>query len=310
MLKTEHSAAAIRSVIVKTPAKINLFLAIRGKRADGMHELESVFLPLPDLCDTITVTPIHGREPEITCSHPQVPVDSSNLVYQAAIAFAEEAKIPPAWHIHIDKKIPVAAGLGGGSSDGAAVLNALEEITGITLGDSRRHQMARQLGADAPFFLNPLPSLARGIGDKLDPVTLNCSIPILLLNPGGLPVSAGWAYQRIRGSFDDLMEISSIPLLKAMWEGDLEKIARNTRTRFNEPLLQKIPLLQMFFDFLRNQDSMASHVSGSGPTVFAVFNSEEQAAAAALKAEKEFSGNVWTWHGAARASKNTANSLR
>ena len=178
----------------KAPAKINLFLHITGKRADGYHTIQTIFLPLSKVADIITISATSETGIFITSDSTELPLDESNICYKAAEGFAKLAEIEPNWRIYIQKHIPIAAGLGGGSSDAAAVLKILNDNL-KQVDQLKLHQLATELGADVPFFLNPVPSIATGIGDELQPIPMNMKLNLLLINPQ-FPISAKWGYQR------------------------------------------------------------------------------------------------------------------
>ena len=152
--------------ILKAPAKLNLLLRITGKRADGFHELVTLFHPVERIADRIRMD-LASPSPGITmaCSHPDVPADSSNLIVKAASAFAQKMGLSPAWHLELVKNIPIAAGMGGGSSDAGTVLRFLaEHFPGCS--GRELNALAASIGADVPFFLDPCDAAGRGIGEK------------------------------------------------------------------------------------------------------------------------------------------------
>src|SRR4051812_41385680 len=137
----------------ESPCKINLLLNILGKRPDGFHELETVIHPI-NLCDDLVFT-TGGDVVKLTCSNPALPVDSGNLVHRAATAFRQKAQVSGGVHIHLEKRIPLAAGLGGGSGNAAITLLGLNELFGHPLTPDQLIQIASSLGSDIPFFLQP-----------------------------------------------------------------------------------------------------------------------------------------------------------
>src|SRR5690242_15402605 len=145
-----------------SPCKVNLLLNILGKRADGFHELETIMHPIK-VCDCVrferSASGIH-----LTCNHPDLPTDHRNLVYRAAALFLERADIRDGIQIRLEKNVPLAAGLGGGSSNAAITLMALNEMFGSPLTVDRLHNLAASLGSDVPFFLQGQPALASGRG--------------------------------------------------------------------------------------------------------------------------------------------------
>ena len=212
---------------METCAKVNLFLRITGKRPDGYHELENIFWPLSWLKDTVTVTLKPSGGISMECDAPGVPVDQSNLCWKAANAFLDATALPLSPHITLTKRIPVAAGLGGGSSDAAATLLELNKLAGNPLDSSSIHAIATKLGADVPFFLNPMPSLATGIGEILKPVPSQGSCHVFLANPQ-FPVPASWAYKHWHEDFID-PGTTCTKMLAFMKAGEWEKAFSDIR---------------------------------------------------------------------------------
>src|SRR3984957_2219879 len=149
----------------ESPCKVNLLLNILGKRNDGFHELETVMYPIP-LCDRLFFSRA-ATGIELTCTDATLPVDSRNLVHRAAAAFLQSAGIAEGVRIHLEKKIPQAAGLGGGSGNAATTLLGLNELFGGRLPSGKLHELAARLGSDVPFFLEAKPALATGRGEKV-----------------------------------------------------------------------------------------------------------------------------------------------
>ncbi len=174
------------------PAKINLYLHILGKRPDGFHELETLMAPI-SLGDTLEIELI-AKGIEFTCSDPALGDAKENLATRAAAIFFEEFKLTTGVRIHLEKAVPVGAGLGGGSSDAAAVLLALREITGTACSDAKLAELAARLGSDVPFFIYRTPAVCRGRGEIIEPVTLKEKLQGLLVHPG-FGVSTPWAYK-------------------------------------------------------------------------------------------------------------------
>jgi len=151
------------------PAKVNLYLKVLARREDGYHDLVTVMQPLT-LADELRLTP--GQGLSLECRHPEVPSGPRNLVWRAAEAFGAATGQVPQVHLELVKKIPVAAGLGGGSSDAAGTLLALNDRAGTPLSAEKLHELAAALGADVPFFLQRSPAVGRGIGTVLSPLDL------------------------------------------------------------------------------------------------------------------------------------------
>jgi len=174
------------------PAKINLYLHILGRRADGFHELETLMAPI-SLGDTLEIDLIPTGI-EFTCSDPTLSDAQDNLATRAARLFLEEFQLETGVRIHLEKAVPVGAGLGGGSSDAAAVLLALRSLTGIDCSNARLAELAARLGSDIPFFIYGRPAICRGRGEIIEPVTLRDTYQGLLVHPG-FGVSTPWAYK-------------------------------------------------------------------------------------------------------------------
>src|SRR6516225_6439001 len=149
----------------KSPCKVNLILNILGKRADGFHELETLMHPV-NVCDEMKFERA-GTGLQLTCSHPELPVDSRNLVYRAAASFLTAAKISDGVRIHLEKRLPLAGGIGGGSANAAVTFSALNELFGSPLTLEKLHELAAALGSDVPFFLYNKPALATGRGERV-----------------------------------------------------------------------------------------------------------------------------------------------
>lgn len=179
---------------LQAPAKINLSLYITGRRANGYHEIESLFVPVPGLADVLEISsgmPGTGCvvEPELPDCPPE-----RNLVFRAWRAYAEASGFAPDLRVRLTKRIPSGAGLGGGSSDAAVMLRWLNGHAPEALDHAALNALAAVLGADVPFFLLGRPAVARGIGEKLEPVPLDLSAYTLVLALPPVQVSTQWAY--------------------------------------------------------------------------------------------------------------------
>jgi len=264
------------------PAKINLSLAIKKKRPDGFHEIESLMVPLT-LADRLTLET--AREPGIafTCSEPSLPCDDSNLVVRAARRFFETCGKAAALRIHLEKKIPHGAGLGGGSSDAAATLDGLNGLLGSPLPPETIAGLAAELGSDVPFFLAGGAAVCRGRGERVEPVPFPQPLALLLIKPA-FGVSTPWAYQRWR----DSLEIPGVPYAPQAfpWGSLVNDLER--------PVFEKHLFLATLKRWLLAQPETAGALmSGSGSTSFAVLREEGARAALEARVKAEF-GEVWT----------------
>jgi 4-diphosphocytidyl-2-C-methyl-D-erythritol kinase len=263
---------------VRCPAKVNLYLRVVGRRPDGYHEVVTVMQPLT-LADALSVT-LAGEGISLSCDHPDLPQGDENLVWRAARKFQKETGLAPGVRLHLTKRIPVAAGLGGGSSDAAGALLALNELTGKPLPPGDLHRLASLLGADVPFFLAREPAVGRGTGTQLSPVTL---LPYwyLLVNPG-VTLSTRWVYENL-----DLASLQGLPAAEAWdpehpetWVGnDLGTVA-----------LKRFPALAELLAGLSDAGAWCQGISGSGPTLFGLFPTRETAHQAGLKLRRTFRG--------------------
>ncbi len=251
---------------VNAIAKINLYLDVLARRGDGYHEIATVFMPLAAPTDVITLAAGSAGELSVACAHPGVPGGPENLCWKAATAFAQEARLEPAWRLDLGKHIPVAAGLGGGSSDAAAVLLALDRQYPAAVAPARLAALAARLGADVPFFLNPQPALGRGIGEILTPVACGRPLEVVLVNPG-FPVPAAWAYAQ-RGRVPVPAAPPLQEMLTALAGGEPAAVAALTYNALEYAVLDKFPLVRLLRDELLAQGCLCAHVSGSGPTVY------------------------------------------
>jgi 4-diphosphocytidyl-2-C-methyl-D-erythritol kinase len=277
----------------KTPAKLNFRLKITGRRLDGYHELISLMVPI-GLSDLLEFKVI-PKGIELTCEGLRVPTDSHNLAFQAAQSFLSKTGIREGISIRLVKRIPVAAGLGGGSSDAAATLLTLNEIWSRPLSLKDLHGLATQLGADVPFFLYCRPSLAMGIGELLEPLNGWPRLWYVLVAPD-LQVSTSWAFKSLKlrltsGEYDHILNfLRHDPLpISHILENDLEEV-----TSANYPIIDTIKKL------LINAGAEGALMTGSGPCVFGVFLSSTQATSASEFLISQRVGDVFVatnWEG-------------
>lgn len=275
---------------VSAPAKINLSLNVRSARDDGFHEIDSIFFPLREPADSIRLEFPSDRTGGILvrCDHPDVPLDpEKNLCGRAVSAFCRAAGIPvPAADIFLDKQIPCAGGMGGGSSDAAAVLRLMEQRF-APLPDGLLAKVALSLGADVPFFLDPVPARVQGAGEKITPLPgLPDTLPLVLAAPD-FPVSAKWAYDHWTPD-SVLSEDNEAMLADALKRRDLTGAARFMKNSLSAPLFRKFPILQWLRDFFLDNGALCAEVTGSGPAMFALFPDEAAADEADRTARQAF----------------------
>jgi 4-diphosphocytidyl-2-C-methyl-D-erythritol kinase len=278
-----------RFIELSAPAKVNYLLDVLRKRPDGYHDLRMIMQRV-DLCDTIRISLSDNEGIRVTCGRKGVPDGPENIAWRAAKAMLAFAKNPTGIEIEIIKRIPVAAGLGGGSSDAATVLMGLNDLLSLGLTVKQLMEIGVTLGADVPFFIFGKTAIAEGIGEKLTPIE-RIPLPwIVLVNPN-VHVSTAWVYKNLQltsgkdvntmpNFFDNIAELCSI------LENDLESV---TASRF--------PVISEIKEQLIRHGASASLMSGSGPTVFGIFESQ----AVALKAANDISDESGWFTSAVRA---------
>ncbi|WP_193214836.1 4-(cytidine 5'-diphospho)-2-C-methyl-D-erythritol kinase [Luteolibacter marinus] len=273
------------SLVTEAPAKLNLSLRVLRKREDGFHEIESLMVRVPDLCDRLTVR--LSDEDAFTCSDRTVPADGSNLVIKALSAYRAASGFARDVAIHLEKNIPHGAGLGGGSSDAAATLQSLDQLNGNLLGNGRLIEIAAGLGSDIPFFLGSPAARVRGRGEVIEPATPPPAMPVVLLKPS-FGVATPDAYRRWLDS-KELPGISYAPQVFPWGElsNDLE------RPVFSKHLF----LAEMKAWLLKRPEVSGALMSGSGSTMFALLRDESAAEGLVAAARSELDPTLWAWHG-------------
>jgi 4-diphosphocytidyl-2-C-methyl-D-erythritol kinase len=280
----------------KSPGKVNLLLNILGKRPDGFHELETVMQPV-NLCDRLTME-CHGRAVELTCSDATLPVDARNLVHRAATGFLAAADIHDGVRIHLEKKIPLAAGLGGGSGNAATTLLALNELFDRPLAAAKLNELAAALGSDVPFFLQERPALATGRGENIQPLEPFPALrgrAFLLIHPG-FGIATPWAYQNL-GRFPDALNGRpgrAQKMIARLQTDDWCAASTEFYNSLEAPALEKYPVLALFQEFLRAHGALAALMSGSGSTTFAVVENVNAGVSLVEQFKSKFGPNCWT----------------
>ena len=257
---------------LKAPAKVNLRLRVVGKRADGYHLLESIMLPVA-LFDEIEIRPSESGEIALSVDGDGagVPTDSSNLVVRAVEALAAEIGRPIPVRIRLTKRIPVAAGLGGGSSDAAIVLKGINEALGSPLTDERLEEIGVGLGADVPFFIRCRPAIATGIGEQLEMWQFTAPAWFLLVNPG-FAVSTAEVFRNVSFRLTNQVHRANLPKLVS----DVREIRSLLVNDLEPATFNLYPEVRRVRELLSDRAPHGSMMSGSGPTVFGVFASREE----------------------------------
>ena len=269
---------------VLAPAKINLSLRILGRRDDGFHEIETLITPI-SIYDEIKIESRNLKKGiEFRCDDPSVPAGNDNLIVRAAKSFFAATKVKPAVSIEVKKKIPHGAGLGGGSSDAASTLLALNEVFETNLPREAVAKMAEAIGSDVSFFIFQSAARCKGRGELVTALDLKEKLSVLLLKPG-FGVSTAWAYARWR----DSREIPSVSYAA-------QECARHTFLNdLERPVFEKFVFLgQLKMWLLQQREVGTALMSGSGSTVFAVIRSRADADVLAQRAKAELDPELWT----------------
>lgn len=279
----------------QSPCKVNLLLNILGKRPDGFHELETLFHPVA-VHDEMSFARA-GQGIQLTCSDPSLPTDHRNLAYRAAELFLRGSKIKEGVRVRLEKRIPLAAGLGGGSSNAATTLLGLNELFGRPLGMDKLQLIAAFLGSDVPFFLQSNPALATGRGEQIQSLDFFPALKgtvFLLIHPG-FGIATPWAYQNL-ARFPAALNGQpgrARQLVSHLQAGDIKTAGSELYNSLEAPALEKYPLLGMFQEFLRANGAAAALMSGSGSTTFAIVEGQAAAEALAEKFKARFGQSNW-----------------
>lgn len=288
--------ASSNSVKIKTPAKINLLLHVKGKRRDGYHDIVTVMQAI-DLFDELLIE--KGDKLALTSDSPDVPSDEKNLVYKAAVKLREFTGIKEGARISLKKNIPVAAGLGGGSSDAAAALSGLNHLWGLGLPEETLRDLGREIGSDVPFFIGGPTAAGLGRGDELIQLSNETDYWYLLVNPGIL-ISTAWVYSQV--DIDaDTVRFNSQPRESEKWIGPLVKpnleltkeddhikifLPDGLRLEGNKiwlfpyndlegVVIRRYPVIKKIKDEMVAGGAMCALMSGSGSSVFGIFRDRD-----------------------------------
>ena len=253
----------MESIKIKTPAKINLGLNITGKRSDGYHNIETIFYPV-NLYDFISFEKSDALSLESNNS--SLVKEDGNSIIKAVQILEKEVERNLSVKIFLEKNIPIGAGMGGGTSDGAAALIALNDLFDLRLGINRLRELALHIGSDAPYFINPVPSIATGRGEVLSEIDLNITSPILIINPG-IHISTRWAYENLPANLphksinkDTDYRNISLHEMKNILTNDFEKV-----------VFPAYPEIENIKNLLYELGAVFALMTGSGSTVFGVF---------------------------------------
>ncbi len=264
-------------------AKINLGLDVVGKRADGYHEVRMIMQTI-QMYDVLEIQKKEEPGISLTTNIPYVPTDERNLVYKAAKMLMDEFHVKEGLSMNLEKFIPVAAGMAGGSSDAAAAFVGVNRLFGLGLSENDLMKRAVKVGADVPYCVMRGTALAEGIGEKLTrlPRLPHCYV---LVGKPGVNVSTKAAYESLRLDDPAMVHPDINGMAQAIRQNDLEGVISRMGNSFEPEIIRKYPVIQEIKDLMEDGGARKAMMSGSGPTVFGIFEEKEkmEQAAAALR---------------------------
>jgi 4-diphosphocytidyl-2-C-methyl-D-erythritol kinase len=265
----EERSFIVKSLTLKAPAKVNYLLDVIRRRPDGYHDLRMVMQRI-NLCDEISISLTESPELSVGCGRGGVPDGPANIAWKAGRAMLDLADSGEGAAIAIAKNIPVAAGLGGGSSDAATVLMGMNQLLGLDLSDQELMRIGVKLGADVPFFIFKKTALAEGIGEQLRAMPPMPRLWVLLVNPG-VHVSTAWVYQNLR-----LTSRSGLAKLPEIFK-TAEDVCSILSNDLESVTIPAFPVIDDIKRAMLARGALGAMMSGSGPTVFGLFRDRENA---------------------------------
>ena len=288
-----------RSIEVAAPGKVNLILRVLDRRPDGFHNIWSLMHAF-ELADTVAVE-LNGQSGiRLTCEGANLPTDSTNLAYRAAERVLARVRRRKGLRLHVRKRLPVAAGLGGGSSNAAATIQAMAALLDTGWSRAEMAQLGQEIGSDVPFFFYTPTALVEGRGERVTPLQLEADRWLLLVNPG-IAISTAWAYERLAavragqamrvpGRLPRLVADHGMEGSQLMKWHDLLPLVEND---FAPVMEREYPVLREIRELLLMRDAQSAVLSGSGATVFGVFGNERSARIAAEGLDRHSGWKVW-----------------
>ncbi len=273
----------MEKIIIKTPAKINFGLNILRKRSDGYHDIETIFYPIK-LFDTLTISP--SKKFTFKSNLKQIADEQNNSIIKAVKLLEKLSGKKFNINIELEKLIPIGAGMGGGSSDGAASLIALNKYYNLNIAEDELKKLALKIGSDTPFFLNPTPSFAQSRGEIIQNINFSIPFAILIVNPG-IHISTKWAYEnlKLKNHNDFLRSINSNVQL------DFSRLKNKVTNDFEDIVYEKYQEIKKIKLQLYKSKALFALMTGSGSTVFGIFQDYNSAKIAAEK----FPSNYFTF---------------
>ena len=260
----------MKNLTLKSIAKINLGLLVKGKRPDGFHNLETIFYPLKDIYDTLTFS---KSEKDEFSSNVDLPFGDDNLIWKAKYALEKISGKEFSVKIDLEKQIPMGGGLGGGSSNAATVLRGLNDLFELNLSQEELAEIALQLGSDVPFFLLSEPAFATSRGEVLTPIELKINSVIALVNPG-INISTKEAFANVKANNSEKLKIEKALNFAAIGFENADEILKND---FEPYVFSKYPVISEIKKRLLSCGANFSAMTGTGSTVYAIFSDYEEA---------------------------------
>ena len=287
------SAAPENEIIVQAPAKVNLCIRVLDRLSNGYHELWSLMHSV-DLFDQLRIglNPNHDRI-QLRCDNGGLPVNRENLVYRAAEAVLRRAELAVGVDIELRKAIPLAAGLGGGSSDAAATIYGLGHLLKLEWGLTEMREVGAELGSDIPFFFQAPCALVGGWGQEVTSCTIDGKRWVVLVNPG-FPVQTKWAYEQLSSNRSGVPPLSPwAETVERQFHVSWDEVIKAMENDFESPLFPLYPILGFIKEKLCALGAQAALLSGSGATVFGLFLTCETAQEAAAKLRRDTQWSVF-----------------
>ncbi len=272
----------MEKIEINSPAKINFGLNVVERRQDGYHNIETIFYPVK-LCDKIIFR--KSDVDSFSCSDNILALEKDNIILKAKSLIEKHFNRKFYLDINLVKNVPTGAGMGGGSSDAASTLHAMNLLFNLDLSKNDLNNFALLLGSDVPFFLDPRPSFATGRGEKLTLIDFSIDLPMLIVNPG-IHIATKWAYSNIRAkaSANQLYNVINS-------KSDFDKFKQFVTNDFELPVFKKFPDVKLIKENMYDFGAVFSLMTGSGSTVFGIFEDEEKA----RTANNFFSKNYFTF---------------
>jgi 4-diphosphocytidyl-2-C-methyl-D-erythritol kinase len=283
----------MKEIEIDSYSKINLTLNILAKRQDGYHNIETIMQSI-NLTDKIYIKE-EKEGIKIKCNHPMVPVDDQSLTYRSAKMILNRCGITKGVKIEIDKKIPLASGMAGGSSNSASILVGINKLFTLNLSNKELREIGEELGMDVPFCIQNGTALAYHKGEKVTPLPLiNPPLWIIIINPG-FEIPTKWAYNNLDFEQIKKEKNNTKAMLKALKERELQGIAKNLFNSFEGLIIKKYPEIEKIKDRIIQEGALGTLMSGSGPTVFGIAPDKEQALKIYRKLKSEYK-SIWAVH--------------